>query len=515
MSEKGKIIFLNGVSSAGKSTLAKTLQNRLSEPFYVLANDTFCYMSPDKFIDMDVSTTYQTALRGMYHAVKAFSDAGINTIVDDVLLKEDGYDRLKQCVELFHDCPALFVHVTCSSLEELRRREKERGDRGIGQGESQLTELTPQDTYDITVDTHGNSNEECADKIIELLGCPEKFSAFKALWPQINNNKILTQVLSKMLGEKITYANYEAKQLQGGTVGDVQLISGMAETAGGNKLPYQVVLKRSKKWERYKDPHSWRREYDFYKSDFGALFHDSLRWPECYHAEINQEETEIQLWTQYIDGVSGLDLTADMYGRAAYELGRFQGRLYTEQPAILKTLTNLSTVSYAKDFYLHYRSWSEVYDYIRDDNCEIPKHICKMLIDTDENSDKILRRIEKLPVVLCHRDFWVTNIFYTNDKILLIDWDTSGWGYLGEDIASLIADEADITHMAEYYQRCIPAYYKGFSQYVDVLHITDNCVKELILILFGYRLVEWYKFAETPDSKKLHLDTLQKIYERG
>lgn len=31
-------------------------------------------------------------------------------------------------------------------------------------------------------------------------------------------------------------------------------------------------------------------------------------------------------------------------------------------------------------------------------------------------------------------------------------------GYLGEDLASLIADEADIDHMVEYYRRCIRQY---------------------------------------------------------
>ena len=92
--EKGIIIWLNGVSSSGKSTLAKTLQDRLLVPFYVLANDMFTNdtVSPEKFIDIDADETYQRVLTGMYHAVKGFSDAGINTIVDDVLLVEDGYN---------------------------------------------------------------------------------------------------------------------------------------------------------------------------------------------------------------------------------------------------------------------------------------------------------------------------------------------------------------------------------------------------------------------------------------
>lgn len=183
--EKGTIIWLNGVSSSGKTTLAKTLQDKLSTPFYVLANDMFTSdtVVPEKFIDIDIDKAYQSVLTGMYHAIKAFSDIGINIIVDDVLLEEEGYDRLKQCIELLHDYPVLFVHVICP-IEELRRREKIRGDRGIGQGESQFANLTPQDTYDITVDTYNDSKDQCADKIIELLNCPDKFTAFKVLWSQ-------------------------------------------------------------------------------------------------------------------------------------------------------------------------------------------------------------------------------------------------------------------------------------------------------------------------------------------
>jgi len=194
--EKGKIIFLNGVSSAGKTTLAKTLQNRLSEPFYLLSNDMFCDMAPEKFWDINSDETGSVALSGLHHTIKTFSDIGINSIVDHVLLKRQGekynkynidnLDNMEECVMLLHDYPVLFVHVTCP-LEELRRREKERGDRDIGQGESQLLELSPQSTYDITVDTFLDSTEECADKIIEFLDYPEKFTAFKTLWEELQN----------------------------------------------------------------------------------------------------------------------------------------------------------------------------------------------------------------------------------------------------------------------------------------------------------------------------------------
>ena len=86
-------------------------------------------------------------------------------------------------VKLLYESPVLYVNVFCP-IEELRRREKERGDRSIGLWESQLDEMFPQDKYDITVDTFAHTPEECADKIIELLETPEKHTAFKTLWAQ-------------------------------------------------------------------------------------------------------------------------------------------------------------------------------------------------------------------------------------------------------------------------------------------------------------------------------------------
>jgi len=85
---------------------------------------------------------------------------------------------------MLYDYILLFVHVT-SPLVELQRREQHRGDRAIALAEEQLAIFCPLDkTYDLTVDTHINTIEECADKIIVLLDYPEKFTAFKTLWSQ-------------------------------------------------------------------------------------------------------------------------------------------------------------------------------------------------------------------------------------------------------------------------------------------------------------------------------------------
>ncbi len=323
----------------------------------------------------------------------------------------------------------------------------------------------------------------------------------------------LIYTLSKRFNTNIISTDYETVPLHGGTVGNVQLVTGIAETEDGEKLPYRIVLKIQKKWERFGDPDSWRREYDLYSSDLATTFSQAFRWPECYHAEFNPEGNEYYLWLEYIEGVTGLDLTADMFEKAALELGRFQGKLYAEQPPALQSLTNLSDHDLMKKRYLHYRSWPVVYDYIRSEDCELPVHLRQMLINIDEQADEIFTRIDKLPRVLCHRDFWITNIIYTEGKFAVIDWDTSGWGYMGEDLASLIADESDIDKMVEFYERCIPAYYKGFSEYADVSQNSDHCVYQMILLAFGYRLIEGYINSESEEEKRNHVHTLQKIYE--
>ena len=323
--------------------------------------------------------------------------------------------------------------------------------------------------------------------------------------------KTLISVLSKMFGKTIIRAEYETEQLQGGTMGNVRLVTGIAATADGEKLPYKVVWKIQKNREIPGET-KWGRDYDLFMSDFGKIFTNILRWAECYHAEIINDETHI--WTEYIDGVSGENLTIEILEYISAEFGKFQGRLY-KQPEILDNIDCLSDVGWMKRDYGQWKPETAEYQYIRSENCEIPEHLRQMLIDMDNKSETIFENIQKLPVVLCHRDFWVENIFYlaSNREIILIDWDYTGWGYMGEDIASLIADDIDIEYMDEYYRRFIPAYYKGISEYMDIISVNNNCIREMILIKFGYRFIHRYIFADTSERKNQQINALQKIYD--
>lgn len=354
-----------------------------------------------------------------------------------------------------------------------------------------------------------------------------------------------------MLGAEVIRASFNESELQGGTLGDVRLVEGVAETVNGDSLPYKVVWKKQRKWERPGDPLSWRREYDLYRSDFGTICSEVLRWPICYHTEMNEAEDEIQIWMEYAEGASGKALTIDMLERAAYEIGRLQGRIYANPDAVGK-LANFGDTGYLRRDYeqwhtlshnleAHLSEYSELtneqkqqlrdgkvrlregesfeYTYLRTDYCHIPQHLKQMIYDIDDNLDALFEGIARLPVVLCHRDYWLENIIYNEGKIRFIDWDTSGWGYLGEDLASLIADDYDFDRFEEFCERFIPAYYKGVGEYMDVSAIASggerNFIKEMILLKFGYRQVQNYIFAEEDEEEDRieAVKALQKIYE--
>ena len=353
----------------------------------------------------------------------------------------------------------------------------------------------------------------------------------------------LANVLGKMFSVNIIHASYQTKQLHGGTLGDVRLVTGIAETIEGKKWPFKVVLKTQKKWERPGDQDSWRREYDLYTSDFGEVFTDSLRWPKYYHAEMNDDE--IHLWIEYIDGISGDRLDIETLEFAATELGRFQGRIYKQQ----ETLRNISFLSEPDTFSKNFEQWhtqtfsheflisdqcrlpgflkqmvkngeiqlyngkSFEYGCLRSAGCDIPEYLKQMLFDIDDNREALFNSLKRLPVVLCHRDFWVENIFLSEGKIRLIDWDCAGFGYLGEDIASLIYDETETKNLHEYFCRLIPAYVKGISEYLEIPRDFNKYIQEMILIIFGYRLVQSHMFTESPKAKEEQVKRLQIIYE--
>jgi chloramphenicol 3-O phosphotransferase len=92
-----------------------------------------------------------------------FADKGINLIVDHVI--HDPFTRMDFAQSL-SGYPVLRVCVHCP-VEELERRERERGNREIGQALKQLEFVHKDEVYDVEVNTYADSVEYCAEIIVQ------------------------------------------------------------------------------------------------------------------------------------------------------------------------------------------------------------------------------------------------------------------------------------------------------------------------------------------------------------
>ena len=167
--EKGKIIYLNGVTSTGKTSLTKALQKNDDHFFYAMSNDLFQEMVGVRYLREDYWKHLWDAILMMYHTAKLFSDMGKNVIIDGMILeKEEFRPHSQQVLEIFKDNPLEIVEVYCP-LEICRQRNIARGDRGEFQSEFQHRYMAPDIHHSLRVDTSKYSADECAKQIVEGL----------------------------------------------------------------------------------------------------------------------------------------------------------------------------------------------------------------------------------------------------------------------------------------------------------------------------------------------------------
>jgi chloramphenicol 3-O phosphotransferase len=176
---KGRIIILNGVGSAGKSSIAKALQKIAATPWLHIEMDTFCAMLPEVYQDHPEGFAYRTeeedgkpvviidtgpvgarVMRGMRRAIVAMAAEGNDLIVDDVLLDDAraDYETVLAGFEV------RWVGVM-APLEILEDRECQRGDRLIGTSRWQIDRVHLGQRYDLEVDTSRMTAMECAEAI--------------------------------------------------------------------------------------------------------------------------------------------------------------------------------------------------------------------------------------------------------------------------------------------------------------------------------------------------------------
>jgi chloramphenicol 3-O phosphotransferase len=192
----GNIIFLNGSSSAGKTTIAMMLQQILDEPYQHIALDQFRDGLPGRFrglnspdgapgarglnvVPIQREGQLVTQIRfgdhgeqvlcGMRRAIAAFARAGNHVIVDDLLFKPEYLEDYAVALE---GIDAWLIGVRCE-IDEVNRREARRSGRFPGTATSHFHEIHAHGAaYDLEVDTSHTTPRVCAERIVARLTSP-------------------------------------------------------------------------------------------------------------------------------------------------------------------------------------------------------------------------------------------------------------------------------------------------------------------------------------------------------
>ena len=149
-SNAGKVILVNGASSAGKSTLAQALQLALPVPFWHISIDHLigANILPPRRNDgseFEWSRMRPSFFDGFHRCLPALADTGNNLIVEHIIETDEWRESLRQ---LLNHLDVFVVGLHCP-LNELERRELERGDRQMGSAKTDFLTIHQLCTYDL------------------------------------------------------------------------------------------------------------------------------------------------------------------------------------------------------------------------------------------------------------------------------------------------------------------------------------------------------------------------------
>lgn len=167
MANKGTIIYLNGVTSSGKTSIVEALRAAGAD-FYYLSDDIF----EDNIIDIEYGAlgyweSLAEAVFLMHKTACLFSDAGKTVVIDSMLLEAEGFaPHYSQVQQIYGNYPLRMVEVFCP-LEICRQRNVKRSDRYESQSEEQSALMAQNVHYDLRLDTSSLTPEQCAAKIME------------------------------------------------------------------------------------------------------------------------------------------------------------------------------------------------------------------------------------------------------------------------------------------------------------------------------------------------------------
>lgn len=195
------IIFLNGTSSSGKSSIAEELQKQHKTPLLHFGIDTLFDALPKRvvgetddakqgfFYDMTGGTLQKIEVGPYAHrllcctvpVVEQLISCDNQLVIDEILFAGEGRDFLHDYAAAFAGQTAYFIKVDCP-LDELERREKERANRHDGLARMHFEAVHAHGfDYDFTVDTSQADPARCAQQILSFIASEASPTAFAAV----------------------------------------------------------------------------------------------------------------------------------------------------------------------------------------------------------------------------------------------------------------------------------------------------------------------------------------------
>jgi chloramphenicol 3-O phosphotransferase len=193
-SHAGQIIILNGAPRSGKSTIARTIQERFEGPWMNLGVDTYVRnVTPERYrpgIGLrpggerpDLEDLVPLFYAALYESIAIHASFGLNVIAD--FGHHDGYSQplgiLADCARRLSDFPVLFVGVRCPVETIMERRRAPAAERVGEYLVASENEPPPAPVlrwqeqvhipgiYDVEVDTSVLTPGECVELIRETL----------------------------------------------------------------------------------------------------------------------------------------------------------------------------------------------------------------------------------------------------------------------------------------------------------------------------------------------------------
>jgi len=157
------ILFLNGTSSAGKTSIAQALQATLEEPYVYFSADIRRSLLPPfrEGLGWSVEEILSNLRQGYYGCVAALAASGNYVIADQAIERPEW---MALCAEMLAPSRAFLIGVRCPQ-EVAERREQERGDRTLGLVREQFHTVHQVGIYDLEVDSATSTPEACAEQI--------------------------------------------------------------------------------------------------------------------------------------------------------------------------------------------------------------------------------------------------------------------------------------------------------------------------------------------------------------